>query len=116
MLTKRHCNVPVSLKKKAEMFGGIKNNAYLCGVIIKKGTDMTTMTLNIHNNNILESLKQVLSNMVGVEIASVDNPADDQDETEYISSSAAMMRVIEKGDAEIAEGKGTKIAVEDLWK
>lgn len=77
---------------------------------------MTTMTLNIHDNNILESLKQVLSNIVGVEIASVENPADDQEETEYISSSAAMMRIIEKGDAEIAEGKGIKITVEDLWK
>ena len=77
---------------------------------------MTTMTLNIHNNNILESLKQVLSNMVGVEIESVNSTADDMDETEYISSAATRMRSIEKGDQEIAEGKGTKIAVEDLWK
>ena len=77
---------------------------------------MTTMTLNIHNNNILESLKQVLSNMVGVEIASVNNTAEEIDETEYISSSSAMIRIIEKGDAEIAAGKGTKVAVEDLWK
>ena len=77
---------------------------------------MATMTFNIHNNNILESLKQVLSNMVGVEIESVNTTADDIDETEYISFSAAMMRIIEKGDAEIAEGKGTKIAIEDLWK
>ena len=83
---------------------------------IKERTNMTTMTLNIHNNNILESLKQVLSNMVGVEIESVNSTADDMDETEYISSSATMMRIIEKGDQEIAEGKGTKIAVEDLWK
>ena len=77
---------------------------------------MTTMTINIHNTNILESLKQVLSNMVGVEITSVKKTADELDETEYISSSAAMMRIIEKGDAEIAEGKGTKITIEDLWK
>ena len=77
---------------------------------------MATMTLNIRNNNILESLKQVLSNMVGVEIESVNTTADDIDETEYISSSAAMMRIIEKGDAEKAGGKGTKIAIEDLWK
>ena len=77
---------------------------------------MTTMTLNIHNNNILESLKQVLSNMIGVEIMSVNNTADELDETNYISSSVAMMRIIEKGDAEIAEGKGTKLAVDDLWK
>ena len=83
---------------------------------IKERTNMTTMTLNIHNNNILESLKQVLSNMVGVEIESVNSTADEMDETEYISSSETMMRIIEKGDAEIAEGKGTKIAVEDLWK
>ena len=83
---------------------------------IKERTNMTTMTLNIHNKNILESLKQVLSNMVGVEIESVNSTADEMDETEYISSSATMMRIIEKGDAEIAEGKGTKIAVEDLWK
>ena len=83
---------------------------------IKERTNMTTMTLNIHNNNILESLKQVLSNMVGVEIESVNSTADEMDETEYISSSATMMRIIEKGDQEIAEGKGTKIAVEDLWK
>ena len=77
---------------------------------------MTTMTLNIHNTNILESLKQVLSNMIGVEIMSVNNTADELDETNYISSSVAMMRIIEKGDAEIAEGKGTKLAVDDLWK
>lgn len=77
---------------------------------------MTTMTLNISNDNILERVKQVLSNMVGVEIASVDNTADYQDETEYISSSAAMVHIIEKGDMEIAEGKGTRIAVDDLWK
>ena len=77
---------------------------------------MTTMTINIHNTNILESLKQVLSNMVGVEITSVNKTADELDETEYISSSAAMMRIIKKGDAEIAEGKGTKITIEDLWK
>ena len=83
---------------------------------IKERTNMTTMTLNIHNKNILESLKQVLSNMVGVEIESVNSTSDDIDESEYISSSAAMMRIIEKGDAEIAEGKGTKIAIEDLWK
>ena len=84
--------------------------------VIKERTNMTTMTLNIYNNNILESLKQVLSNMVGVEIESVNSTADEMDETEYISSSETMMRIIEKGDAEIAEGKGTKIAVEDLWK
>lgn len=77
---------------------------------------MTTMTLNIHNANILESLKQVLSNMVGVEITSVNKTAEEMDETEYISSSSAMMHIIERGDAEIAEGKGTKITVEDLWK
>lgn len=86
-------------------------------LIIKKGDlSMTTMTLNIHNTNILESLKQVLSNMIGVEIMSVNNTADELDETNYISSSVAMMRIIEKGDAEIAEGKGTKLAVDDLWK
>ena len=77
---------------------------------------MTTMTINIHNTNILESLKQVLSNMVGVEITSVNKTADELDETEYIWSSAVMMRIIEKGAAEIAEGKGTKITIEDLWK
>lgn len=77
---------------------------------------MTTMTLNIHNTNILESLKQVHSNIIGVEIMSVNNTADGLDETSYISSSAAMMRIIEKGYEEIAEGKGTKVAVEDLWK
>ena len=76
---------------------------------------MTTMTLNIHNNNILESLKQVLSNMVGVEIESVNSTADDMDETEYISSSATMMRIIEKGDQEIAEGKGTKKFWENVF-
>ena len=103
-------------KKFGEMFGGLELFEYICSGTYKERTNMTTMTLNIHNNNILESLKQVLSNMVGVEIESVNSTADDMDETEYISSSATMMRIIEKGDAEIAEGKGTKIAVEDLWK
>ena len=54
--------------------------------------------------------------IIGLEIESVNSTSDDIDESEYISSSAAMMRIIEKGDAEIAEGKGTKIAIEDLWK
>ena len=74
------------------------------------------MTINIHNSKILDSLKQVLSNMSDVEIMSVNNAVDEQDETEYISSSPAMMKILEKGDKEIAEGKGTKINLEDLWK
>ena len=77
---------------------------------------MTTMTINIHNSKILDSLKQVLSNMSDVDIMSVNNAVDEQDETEYISSSPAMMKILEKGDKEIAEGKGTKINLEDLWK
>ena len=77
---------------------------------------MTTMTINIHNSKILDSLKQVLSNMSDVEIMSVNNAVDEQDETEYISSSPAMMKILEKGDKEIAEGKGTKINLEYLWK
>lgn len=77
---------------------------------------MATMTINIHNSKILDSLKQVLSNMSDVEIMSVNNAVDEQDETEYISSSPAMMKILEKGDKEIAEGKGTKINLEDLWK
>ena len=74
------------------------------------------MTINIHNSKILDSLKQVLSNMSDVEIMSVNNAVDEQDETEYISSSPAMMKILEKGDKEIAEGKGAKINLEDLWK
>ena len=54
--------------------------------------------------------------MSDVEIMSVNNAVDEQDETEYISSSPAMMKILEKGDKEIAEGKGTKINLEDLWK
>ena len=77
---------------------------------------MATMTINIRNSKILDSLKQVLSNMSDVEIMSVNNAVDEQDETEYISSSPAMMKILEKGDKEIAEGKGTKINLEDLWK
>ena len=77
---------------------------------------MTTMTINIHNSKILDSLKQVLSNMSDVEIMSVNNAVDEQDETEYISSSPAMMKILEKGDKEIAEGKVTKINLEYLWK
>ena len=74
------------------------------------------MTINIHNSKILDSLKQVLSNMSDVDIMSVNNAVDEQDETEYISSSPAMMKILEKGDKEIAEGKGTKINLEYLWK
>ena len=77
---------------------------------------MTTMTINIHTSNTLDSLKQVLSNMHDVENMSVNNAVDEQDETEYISSSPAMMKILEKGDKEIAEGKGTKINLEGLWK
>ena len=77
---------------------------------------MTTMTINIHNSKILDSLKQVLSNMSDVEIMSVNNAVNEQDETEYISSSPAIMKILENGDKEIAEGKGTKINLEYLWK
>ena len=77
---------------------------------------MATMTIHVQNSNVLESLKQVLSNMVGVEILSVNNTTDNQDETEYISSSPAMMRILEQGDKEIAEGKGQRIMMDDLWK
>ena len=80
---------------------------------------MTTMTLNIHNNNILESLKQVLSNMVGVEIESVNSTADEMDETEYISSSvdkqivsslSGIIGLLEKGIEDI--NSATKKLVE----
>lgn len=54
--------------------------------------------------------------MSDVEIMSVNNAVDEQDETEYISSSPAMMKILEKGDKEIAERKGTKINLEYLWK
>ena len=74
------------------------------------------MVSETNKNSQDQALEERLSNMVGVEIESVNSTADDMDETEYISSSATMMRIIEKGDQEIAEGKGTKIAVEDLWK
>jgi len=38
------------------------------------------------------------------------------DETEYIMSSPAMVDILREGDEEIAEGKFTPIAIEDLWK
>ena len=38
------------------------------------------------------------------------------DETEYIMSSPAMADILREGDEEIAEGKFTPIAIEDLWK
>ena len=38
------------------------------------------------------------------------------DETEYIMSSPAMVDILRGGDEEIAEGKFTPIAIEDLWK
>lgn len=37
-------------------------------------------------------------------------------ETEYIMRSAAMMNVIRKGEKEIAQGKGTQVNIDDLWK
>lgn len=77
---------------------------------------MTTVTLNVTNKNMLESLKYVLSNIVGVEIADVREQTDNVDETEYILSSSAMVDIIAKGDKEIAEGKGTVVNVDDLWK
>ena len=77
---------------------------------------MTTVTLNVTNKNMLESLKYVLSNIVGVEIADVREQTDNVDATEYILSSPAMVDIIAKGDKEIAEGKGTVVNVDDLWK
>ena len=41
---------------------------------------MTTVTLNVTNKNMLESLKYVLSNIVGVEIADVREQTDNVDE------------------------------------
>ena len=37
-------------------------------------------------------------------------------ETEYIMSSPEMMEAIRKGKEEIAQGKGTRINIDDLWK
>lgn len=38
------------------------------------------------------------------------------DETEYITSSPAMVDILKKGDEEIKEGKGKAVTLEDLWK
>lgn len=37
------------------------------------------------------------------------------DDTEYILSSPAMYDIIQKGDAEIAEGKDTVASLDELW-
>ena len=38
------------------------------------------------------------------------------DETEYIMSSPRMVEILREGDAEIAQGKGQTVTVENLWK
>lgn len=38
------------------------------------------------------------------------------DETAYIMSSPAMVKILREGDKEIAEGKFEPIAIDDLWK
>ncbi len=37
-------------------------------------------------------------------------------ETEYIMRSPEMMRIMRDGEREIAEGKGTPIKIDELWK
>lgn len=37
-------------------------------------------------------------------------------ETEYIMKSPEMMEAIRKGEEEIAQGKGIRINIDDLWK
>ena len=37
-------------------------------------------------------------------------------ETEYIMRSPEMMEAIRKGEEEIAQGKGIRINIDDLWK
>ena len=37
-------------------------------------------------------------------------------ETEYIMKSPEMMKAIRKGEEEIAQGKGIRINIDDLWK
>lgn len=39
-----------------------------------------------------------------------------KEETEYIMRSPEMMRIIRDGEREIAEGKGTPIKIDELWK
>lgn len=39
-----------------------------------------------------------------------------KDETEYIMSSPRMVEILQEGDQEIAQGKGQKVELEDLWK
>ncbi len=38
------------------------------------------------------------------------------DETEYLMSSSAMADVIKRGQEDIANGRGKKVNLEDLWK
>lgn len=79
---------------------------------------MTTMTLNITNPGILDRLKDLLSSMSGVEIASISNATKHDEvsnETEYICSSPQMLEILKEGDKEIEAGNGKPMKLENLW-
>lgn len=54
----------------------------------------------------IKALKRIIEN----------HKKEEMDETEYITSSPEMIKILKQGDEEIKEGKGKVIKLEDLWK
>jgi hypothetical protein len=75
---------------------------------------MKTLTVNIDDNLSEKAITAVLDALkLKYEI---DDIAPFQDETERIMANSYLAKKITQGRKDMEAGKGTKIALEDLWK
>ena len=79
---------------------------------------MTTAELNqelFHQLSIVAGNENLMRKVVKA-IKRIVKQGEEKDTTDQILASPAMMDIIKKGDAEIAEGNTQPIKLEDLWK
>lgn len=79
---------------------------------------MTQLTVNIEDVSMLEQIKQAISLLKGVSSVTLKKTRKKGvvDETEYLMSSPAMADVIRQGQADIKDGKGQLVELDELWK
>ena len=75
---------------------------------------MKTLTVNIDDSLSEKAITTVLD-ALKLEYQ-IDDTAPFQDETERIMANSYLAEKITQGRKDMEEGKGTKIALEDLWK
>jgi len=75
---------------------------------------MKTLTVNI-DDSLSEKAVTAVLDALKLEYE-IDDTAPFQDETERIMANSYLAEKITQGRKDMEEGKGTKIALEDLWK